>query len=132
MTARTYAIVDNGVVINTAWWDGVTEWEPDVGVAVLVPEGLYFNIGWLYDGTNFIDPNPDVPPSNLELYKQEVANRNAVYAADIDKMNAAWSMAGLFDGTSEAPKKETLKTNALALRTTYIADLAQLKIDYGI
>lgn len=132
MTLRTYAIVDNGVVINATQWDGLTEWAPDVGVAVLVPEGLYFNIGWLYDGTSFIDPNPDVPPSNIDLYKQAVAARNAVYSADIDKMNIAWGVAGLFDGTSEAPKKETLKTNALALRATYIADLAQLKIDYGV
>lgn len=127
-----YAIVNNGVVINSTLWDGTGDWMPSVGVAIPVPDGVFFGIGWLYDGENFIDPNPVIPPSNLDLYKQAVATRNAVYAADIEKMNAAWSMAGLFDGTSEAPKKEALKTNALALRTTYIADLAQLKIDYGV
>lgn len=132
MTNKTYVIVDNGVVIGSAVWDGESEWEPEVGVAVLVPDGFYFNVGWLYDGVNFTDPNPDLPPTNLELYKQSVADRNAVYAVDINKMNAAWGLAELFDGTSEATKKSALQANALATRTQYLADLAQLKVDYGV
>lgn len=132
MTNKTYVIVDNGVVIGSAVWDGESEWEPEVGVAILVPDGFYFKVGWLYDGTNFTDPNPDLPPSNFELYKAAVAARNSIYTADINAMNSAWSQAGLFDGSSEAPKKTTLQANAAAVRTQYLADLAQFKIDFGV
>lgn len=132
MTNKTYVIVDNGVVIGSAVWDGETEWEPEVGVAVLVPDGFYFNVGWLYDGVNFTDPNPDLPPSNFELYKQDVAARNAVYTKEVADMNAAWSQAGLFDGTSEAPKKSALQAKAIERRAQYLADLAQLKVQYGV
>ncbi|WP_270220975.1 hypothetical protein [Kosakonia cowanii] len=56
MTA--YAVVENGVVINTVVWDGETKWQPETGEAVLAPEVI--NIGWLYDGKTFTAP-PEPP-----------------------------------------------------------------------
>lgn len=55
-----YALIENGVVVNTIVWDGNTaDWTPPAGqIAVLVrPEDGSVSIGWLYDGSHFSDPN---------------------------------------------------------------------------
>ena len=51
---KIYAVVNNGVVVNIAVWDGESEWEPTDGIAVLAEEGV--GIGWLYDGEKIIKP----------------------------------------------------------------------------
>lgn len=53
----TYAIVVNGVVVNTIDWDGVSAWQtPSGAVAVRVSDTDYVGIGWTYDGTTFTAP----------------------------------------------------------------------------
>lgn len=55
----TYALVADGVVINTIVWDrDSSNWEPPSGqVAVPVSEDdQAVSIGWLYDGARFIHP----------------------------------------------------------------------------
>lgn len=51
---KIYAVVNNGVVVNIAVWDGESEWKPTDGIAVLAEEGVC--IGWLYDGEKIIKP----------------------------------------------------------------------------
>ncbi|EGT0661954.1 hypothetical protein [Citrobacter portucalensis] len=51
---QIYAVVNNGVVVNIAVWDGESEWKPTDGIAVLAEGGV--GIGWLYDGKKFIKP----------------------------------------------------------------------------
>ncbi|MEH0703175.1 hypothetical protein GVI60_13270 [Citrobacter freundii] len=51
---QIYAVVNNGVVVNIAVWDGESEWKPTDGIAVLAEDGV--GIGWLYDGEKFIKP----------------------------------------------------------------------------
>ncbi|EFG2177740.1 hypothetical protein [Escherichia coli] len=62
--SNIYAVVQNGVVVNIAVWDGESEWNPSDGVAVLAEEGV--GVGWSYDGKKFIKPasKPDavIPP----------------------------------------------------------------------
>lgn len=61
---KIYAVVNNGVVVNIAVWDGESEWKPTDGVAVLAEDGV--GVGWSYDGKKFIKPasKPDavIPP----------------------------------------------------------------------
>jgi hypothetical protein len=54
----TYALIQNGVVINIIAWDGDTAtWEPPAGIAVAaVPEDSSAGIGWTYNGTTFSAP----------------------------------------------------------------------------
>ena len=51
---NTYAIVKDGVVVNVAAWDGVSEWTPPEDTQVI--ESSEAGIGWLYDGTAFQRP----------------------------------------------------------------------------
>ena len=50
-------ILDN-VVNNLVLWDGDTAtWQPPEGYLMeVVPEGSGVNIGWGWDGTNFVSP----------------------------------------------------------------------------
>lgn len=57
MEISTYAVVENGVVMNIILWDGGDEWEPPYGsVAVLIPADTVVSIGYTYDGTTFSAP----------------------------------------------------------------------------
>jgi len=59
---KHYAIVIDGVVVNTAVWDGVTEYSPEgllVDLSGLDPEP---GIGWDYDGKKFVDNRPVTDP----------------------------------------------------------------------
>ncbi|OVZ87863.1 hypothetical protein CBW58_20155 [Yersinia frederiksenii] len=49
-----YMVVKDGVVINTVVWDGISDWEPEAGTAILAGENA--GIGWLYDGVKFTAP----------------------------------------------------------------------------
>ena len=60
----TYAVIENGVVVNSVEWDGVSPWTPPDGTTlVLAPETDYFGPGSTYDGTNFIAPIPVPSPA---------------------------------------------------------------------
>lgn len=56
---NTYAIVENGEVVNLVLWDGVTPWSPPQGcTAVLASAGAY--MGSTYDGNTFTPPTQPV------------------------------------------------------------------------
>lgn len=61
----TFAIVQNGVVVNTIEWDGVAQWTPPAGTqAVQIPDGAYVGIGSTYANGTFSAP-PQPPESVL-------------------------------------------------------------------
>lgn len=126
MTVRTYAIVENGVVVNSALWDGESEWSPEVGEAVLVPEGLYFNIGWLYDGSVFTDPNAEQLPSNADLLKRELSSLSLVYQKDIEELNRSWLAAAVSDGAKEDEKKNAVLEHISVRKIQYSTDRVAL------
>lgn len=64
-----YAIISaTGAVINVTLWDGVTPWKPELGQAVLAPEGV--GIGWRYEGGDFVAPviAPTTPTVPAEVW----------------------------------------------------------------
>lgn len=59
-----YAIVQNGVVVNTIEWDGSSAWTPPAGASVVkIPDGAYVGIGSAYDGKTF--GAPPAPPETV-------------------------------------------------------------------
>jgi hypothetical protein len=53
------AVVDTitNVVVNKIVADAATDIAPDGTYLVNIPDGVMCDIGWLWDGTNFVDPN---------------------------------------------------------------------------
>lgn len=80
-----YAIIEDGVVKGLTPWDPESEpdWTPPYGEAILTPEGSYINIGWTYDGVNFIEPpapiktDDEVITENTALKANLLASANA-------------------------------------------------------
>jgi hypothetical protein len=54
----SYALVANGIVVNIAEWDGVTQWNPSY-VDNKVPFTGYVSSGWTFDGNSFIAPSKE-------------------------------------------------------------------------
>lgn len=53
---RKIAMIRAGVVVNTAVWDGESEWEPLGFVLVDITDDPEVSIGWTYDGADFSPP----------------------------------------------------------------------------
>lgn len=51
-----YAVVVDGVVVNLVVWDGISDWKPVQGEAVLTDGDV--GIGWGYVNGEFINPEP--------------------------------------------------------------------------
>jgi hypothetical protein len=69
---RRWAIVENGVVVNVAVWDGEAPWGAEGQAAVEDIEGVAFP-GMRYEGGAFITPEPPQPePLVLEDYRRAV------------------------------------------------------------
>lgn len=49
-----YAVVSDGVVINTVLWDGDVKWHPEQGGAIVAGDDV--GIGWLYEEGKFTPP----------------------------------------------------------------------------
>jgi hypothetical protein len=80
-----YAIVQNGLVVSIVIWDGETEWTPGDGAqAVLIPVGLFVDIGFAYDGSRFIAPVvAPIVPTLEQAQASQVAALTAACASAI-------------------------------------------------
>lgn len=59
-----YAVVENGVVVNTIEWDGAAQWAIPTGCSLQqIPPGAYVGIGSTFDGQNFTAPPAPAPIS---------------------------------------------------------------------
>jgi hypothetical protein len=48
-----YAVIENGVVVNTVVWDGVTAWtKPTGSTVVIIPDGTIAGTGYSYDAAS--------------------------------------------------------------------------------
>lgn len=62
---KLYAVINNGVVVNTILWDGTPcsaenpdGWSPPAGHQVIeIPDDLPVAIGWQWDGSAFTPPD---------------------------------------------------------------------------
>jgi hypothetical protein len=68
-----WAICYENVCANICMWDGLvasrenpTAWQPPEGALMINIENMACDIGWLWDGEKFIDPNPQVDTANEE------------------------------------------------------------------
>ena len=61
-----YVIVSpENIALNCVAWDGVTPFDygQEIGnFLVYLEPGMAWGIGWIWDGTQFVDPNPPPPP----------------------------------------------------------------------
>lgn len=48
-----YAVLVDGIVANIVLWDGATKWTPESGSAVLIPDGVFVDIGYSYVNGEF-------------------------------------------------------------------------------
>lgn len=54
---NVYAVVTIGIVTNLAQWDGHSDWTPpDGSEAALIPDDVFVDIGYLWDGQHFAKP----------------------------------------------------------------------------
>lgn len=64
MESKTYAILGpDNKAINFVLWDGVSDCDygQDMGnTIVLIPEGSRYGFGWEWNGSEFIDPTPEI------------------------------------------------------------------------
>ncbi|MGL4756288.1 MAG: hypothetical protein ACRCXB_28375 [Aeromonadaceae bacterium] len=84
----------------------------------------------LLQGETFSETEPV-----LELvltYAQELTALTAPYNADRDTLCAAWLRAAVADGTEETVRKEDVESEIAELDAQYDADVAALKIKYGV
>jgi hypothetical protein len=68
------------------------------------------------------------PPS----FQKALADLNAEYQADIQKLNLAYSMAILVDGSSEAAKVVNIRAQYNARKDLHTANVAALKLEHGV
>lgn len=80
--SKTYAVIENGTVVNVVLWDGESEWSPDNGVAIPAADGV--GIGWLYADGEF--SAPPVPPPTEEQLEAEQEAKKAANAATKDRL----------------------------------------------
>jgi hypothetical protein len=58
----TYAVIHDGVVVNTIEWDGSSDWTEPAGMTTQpVPDGAYVGIGSTFE--NGVFSAPPQPPS---------------------------------------------------------------------
>ncbi|NUD78852.1 hypothetical protein HUC42_02750 [Escherichia coli] len=129
-----WALIKNGVVENIIeWqWDGSEETDLFKDYVKVDVTNVQCRIGWAWDGEGFSNPNATPGPNNIELYKSELKILNAQYNADISALASAWGSAGLLDGTNEATKKTQLQNAAISRQSQNVADIAALKLKYGV
>lgn len=56
-----YAVVENGVVVNTIVWDGDAWTSPIGSTAIPIPDGAYVGIGSTYANGTFGPPPQPAP-----------------------------------------------------------------------
>lgn len=69
------------------------------------------------------------PPST---YGQALDALNSAYQVDVAKLNNAFALTLLADGPTESVKMATIRAQYEARKTQHTANIAALKIEYGV
>lgn len=83
--SNTYAVIENGTVVNVVLWDGESDWSPDIGIAV--PAGDDVGIGWSYKKGKFTPP-PSPPLTPESIAAKNMAMAQAAYNLATAKITA--------------------------------------------
>lgn len=129
MMNKRYAIVVGDVIVNMVVWDGVTDWHPEEGCAVLVPDTVSAMIGWKYINGEFIDTTQTETGGDEEL-NMRMAQLSEQLKIDVDRMNLAYLSAIVVDGESEAVKVQKIREELSLRKQKYRDDLAALISQY--
>lgn len=65
-------------------------------------------------------------------FQKALADLNAEYQADTQKLNLAYSLAVLVDGPSEVAKIANIRAQYNARKELHAANVAALKLGYGV
>lgn len=123
--ALWYAIVENGIVSNVVEWsDEENPPQTEGWIKLNSPTDCW--LGFIYDGKNFIDPNP---MTQLKSYQSDLMYLNADYSYFSSQLAASYSLC-LFQGNDEI--LESIKTERDALKSEYSEKLLALKTKYGV
>lgn len=58
-----YAVVVDGSVTNTIKWDGVSDYKPESGDLIQIPEDINAGVGWTHNGVGWThNGNEFIPP----------------------------------------------------------------------
>lgn len=68
----------------------------------------------------------------VPTYSQALASLNAAYQVKVDGFNRQFALAALADGLSEQSKKVSIRAEYEIAKTQHAANIAQLKIQYGL
>ncbi|BCD89690.1 hypothetical protein PSm6_60970 [Pseudomonas solani] len=120
------ARIENGAVVELADYEPWPDFHPSL---VWVDATESVRIGQFYADGVFSDQDPH---KDMPKYLQALAALNAAYQADVDGFNRAFSMAYLADGTSQDTKQTTIRAQYAARKSQYAADVAALKLSYGV
>lgn len=126
---KRYAIVVDDVIVNMVVWDGVTDWHPAEGYAVLAPDTVSARIGWKYINGEFIDPTQTETGGDEEL-NMRMSQLAEQLKIDVDRMNLAYLSAIVVDGESEAVKVQKIREELSLRKQKYRDDLAALISEY--
>jgi hypothetical protein len=125
-----YALIVSGIVVNKILWDGIAEWEPPTGArAVLVPDGVPVDIGWICDASDaFAAPSmPPAPPAPPAAVPTSVTMRQArlalLGAGKLDAVDAA--IASLPSPQKEQAQIEWDYASAIERTSPFLQSMAQ-------
>jgi len=65
-------------------------------------------------------------------YKEALDSLNSNYQSDVDKFNRSFALAFLADGPSEENKMAVIRAAYEARRVQHTANIAALKLEYGV
>ena len=70
---QSYALINNqNIVENVVVWDGASNWVPPENTTCVNIENLECGIGWTYNGSTFIKPEPVVVAPVSEPTREEL------------------------------------------------------------
>lgn len=119
--------------IAQEWFEGCIEITQEQYVDAFngIMSGLAVTI---VDGALHIGPpaqaEPEPEPEPDPTYQQDLAQLNAAYQADVDKLLRAFSLAYLADGTTQDAKQVAIRAQYFTRRDQHTNDLAALKAQW--
>lgn len=103
-----YAIIIKSVVTNIVEWDGVSDWKPTEGKAVVVDDSV--GIGWIWSNGKFIPPEePELSHDELTTY---TSKKKAALIDEIVARTAMWRtelQLGVISDTDKAKLVEWMQ-----------------------
>lgn len=107
---------------------------------IKINAGVFCQIGNYYNqltGLFYVDPQfntlAGLPvESNASLYRAALGTLSAQYQSNVSTIEQAFGVAALAGGVSQTSKQAALQVQYGALKSQFSADLAALKLQYGV